>query len=87
MLKRRDTGGRDVPKLVFIVTAAVALIAAALYLILLFSAPDAPDTPRATATPNTRDSAAFYREDGFLRYADGEHLVDIDVSTHQGVID
>lgn len=90
MLKRRDTGGRDVPRLVFIVTAAVALIAAALYLILLLSAPDepdAPDTPRATAAPNTLDSAAFYREDGFLRYADGAHLVGIDVSTHQGVID
>lgn len=46
-----------------------------------------PETePRATAAPNVYEPDAYYHEDGFLRYA-GEHLVGIDVSTHQEVID
>ena len=46
-----------------------------------------PETdPRATAAPNEYAPESFYREDGFLRYR-GEHLVGIDVSTHQGLID
>lgn len=46
-----------------------------------------PETqPRATAAPNDYAPEDFYREDGFLRY-EGEHLVGIDVSTHQGIID
>lgn len=36
---------------------------------------------------NTYRTAAFYREDGFLRYGDADHKVGIDVSVHQGEID
>lgn len=42
--------------------------------------------PRATAAPNPYDEEKYYMEDGFLRY-EGEHMVGIDVSTHQELID
>lgn len=45
----------------------------------------APTEP--TPPPNTGDPSAFYMEDGFLRYADGEYMVGIDVSAHQEEID
>lgn len=43
--------------------------------------------PQETMAPNERSVDAFYTDDGFLRYADAPHLVGIDVSVHQGVID
>lgn len=47
------------------------------------------NTPQTGAqTPkNEYRAQGFYREDGFLRYADAEHAVGIDVSVHQGLID
>ncbi len=36
---------------------------------------------------NAYRSEAFYTEDGFLRYQDAPHLVGLDVSVYQGVID
>lgn len=45
------------------------------------------EPPKPTAQLNGRDPEAFYREDGFLRYADGAHMVGIDVSAHQEEID
>ena len=42
--------------------------------------------PKTTAAKNYYDPQAYYREDGFLRY-EGAHLVGIDVSTHQKLID
>lgn len=41
----------------------------------------------ATTSPNDYDPEAFYTQEGFLRYSAGEHLVGIDVSAHQGLID
>lgn len=36
---------------------------------------------------NEYSAEAFFVENGFLRYAEAEHMVGIDVSTHQGLID
>lgn len=47
----------------------------------------ATDAPEETVAESTWDTEAFYTEDGFLRYRDAAHLVGIDVSAHQGVID
>lgn len=44
-------------------------------------------TERSTVLENTYNPDAFYREDGFLRYRDATHLVGMDVSEHQSVID
>lgn len=44
--------------------------------------------PTEDPTPkNTYASDAFYTEDGFLRYEDAPHLVGLDVSVYQGIID
>lgn len=48
--------------------------------------PAQTDEPKESAAANRYDPAAFYREDGFLRY-EGAHMVGIDVSVYQGVID
>ncbi len=47
-----------------------------------------PTTTEARTTPeNTYNPEAFYTENGFLRYKDAPHLVGMDVSVYQGVID
>ncbi len=45
------------------------------------------EAPKETVPKNEYNDQSFYREDGFLRYRDSEHLLGIDVSAHQGVID
>ncbi len=40
-----------------------------------------------TVPRNEYRAEAFYYDDGLLRYEDGAHMVGIDVSVHQGVID
>lgn len=67
----------------------ISLLLAAVFLLgILSSCVDTPPAPtEETAPANPYLEEAFYREDGFLRYSDAEHLVGIDVSTHQGLID
>lgn len=52
--------------------------------------PTQPPTTTAavhTTLENPYDPEAFYTENGFLRYRDAPHLVGLDVSVYQGVID
>ena len=53
--------------------------------------PVQPTVPTTTAQPerleNTYNPEAFYTENGFLRYRDAPHMIGMDVSVYQGVID
>lgn len=42
--------------------------------------------PNVTVPKSDLDPQLFYHEDGFLRYRGADHLLGIDVSAHQGVI-
>lgn len=83
MARKKDS--RRIDGIVIGLVAAVALLA------LLAALPrgesKTPEETQNEAPKNTCRSEAFYREDGFLRYADAPHMVGIDVSVHQGVID
>jgi len=70
---------------------AVIPIVAIISLIILFSGsvePVAEPEPTVqTLAANEYAPEAFYREGEFLRYANDEYLLGVDVSAHQGVID
>lgn len=90
MAKRKKKKDRQLLLAVVVIALVIFLVIGAIALALSSfreETAELPSTqPRATAAPNAYDPQGFYREDGFLRYA-GEHLVGIDVSTHQELID
>ena len=90
MAKRKRRQKKDRQLLLAILVAALVLVLLIGGVVLALSGQEdaeLPSTePRATAAPNAYHADSFYREDGFLRY-EGEHLVGIDVSTHQELID
>lgn len=90
MAKRKRRQKKDRQLLLAILVAALVLVLLIGGVVLALSGQEdaeLPSTePRATAAPNDYHADSFYREDGFLRY-EGEHLVGIDVSTHQELID
>lgn len=75
--------------------AVIGLVAAVALIALLAALPNRDTAPtesteatEANEPPkNAYRSEAFYREDGVLHYADAAHMLGIDVSVHQGVID
>lgn len=71
---------------VLLLAAAVIVIGTAAYL-LRSAAPSAQTETPETAAHNKWKAEAFSLRDGFLRYGDAPHMVGIDVSTHQGLID
>lgn len=71
---------------VLLLAAAVIVIGTAAYL-LRSAAPSAQTETPETAAHNKWKAEAFSVQEGFLRYADAPHMVGIDVSTHQGLID
>lgn len=82
--KRKDPALRRVA-IALAVAAAVIVVGALLFLLRAPAEEEAPSGP--TAAENEYDPDAFAMRDGFLRYDGGKHMVGIDVSTHQGVID
>ena len=90
MAKRKKKKDRQLLVAILVLAAVLLLVIGGVVLALLPEEREParlpPTEPRATAAPNEYDPEKFYREDGFLRY-EGEHLVGIDVSTHQEVID
>ena len=75
-----------VPMIVLLCVLMVCMIAGIIYGITRKT--DSPDEPtEPTAPRNEYNEEDFYYEDGFLRYQGMEHMVGIDVSVHQGVID
>lgn len=90
MAKRRKKKDRQLLLAVVVIALVIFLVIGGLVLALSSlgrETAELPATqPRATAAPNSYDPQGFYREDGFLHYR-GEHLVGIDVSTHQELID
>lgn len=82
--KRRKKNTRPIG--LYLAIGAVALCLIVLLAVLLL--PDATEVvPLDTRAKNQWNADGFYSENGFLRYRDAEHLVGIDVSAHQGVID
>lgn len=51
--------------------------------------PEEPADPYADVAKNSYDPNGFYKEDGFLRYADGTLMseVGVDISSHQQTVD
>lgn len=89
MARRRKKKCSDLTKLVLAFLGAALVIAIGTTVFLLCAPEQAePNEPTApTAAGNEYDPDAFVMRDGFLRYADAPHMVGIDVSTHQGMID
>ncbi len=70
-------------------TAALLLILGAVLLSLLLRSEEPFVLETTSGIPvasNEYEDEKFYREDGFLRY-EGKHMVGIDISTYQGVVD
>ena len=75
--------------------ARILLIVSVLLFLFVFylnvSKEDVSDQPQptteATVLRNTYNPEAFYTDDGFLRYRDAPHMVGMDVSVYQGIID
>ena len=64
------------------------MLAALALALLLPGCTDSSTVSTQQAVPtNAYRAEAFYTQDGFMRYADAEYRVGIDVSTHQGLID
>lgn len=66
---------------------AVVIIVVGTVLYLLRSPAEEETPPAPTAAKNEYEPDAFAVRDGFLHYDGAEHMIGIDVSTHQGVID
>lgn len=81
MSRNRKRGARWLPWMAIGLVGVIALCG------LVISLRREEPSPQEAAKRNQYSAEAFYREDGFLRYADAEHMVGIDVSTHQGLID
>lgn len=82
--KREDPALRRVA-IALAVAVAIVVVGVLLFLLRSPAEEEAPSAP--TAAENEYDPDAFAMRDGFLRYDGGKHMVGIDVSTHQGVID
>lgn len=71
----------------------ISLVIIAILVALFYPRGDETDEPEVTLptirrTPrNDYVQENFYREEGFLRYKDRDHMIGIDVSTHQETID
>ena len=74
----------------WLLLAIIPVIAIIALLVLLSGSSEPviePETTAETLAANEYAPEAFYREGEFLRYTNGAHLLGIDVSAHQGVID
>ena len=74
----------------WLIVAGISALIIILLILLLPGSSNSIEETEPTTEPISRNEYEpenFYREDGFLRYRDGEHLLGIDVSAHQGVID
>lgn len=79
--------GKKKKILPFVVMLAVAVaIAIGLPLWIVLGRTAADDPQRETRAVGY-GASEFYMQDGFLRYGAGEHMIGIDVSVHQGLID
>ncbi len=93
MARRKKKYQKQLSIAVIALSAVALLLTGGVVLSLLLISGKEPE-PEATvqmpqgipAASNEYDVEAFYRQDGFLRYGE-EHMVGIDVSAYQGIID
>lgn len=87
MAKRRKQQSL-LPWTILLVLFTIIIVVSVIYALNRTKAADKQDAAPSVEPPrNTYRADAFYRDGDFLRYGDSDHMVGIDVSVHQGVID